>query len=119
MEFAIVALLLVTMILGVMEFGRMWAIQASLAQASRDAARTVAIEDDPALAYPSVDGTFAPDVVAGGGGTLSVPPAVQSGVVGDPSCRWTVSSTYTVATLTGFLGDDWTISAKGVMRCNG
>lgn len=117
-EFALVVTLLITMILGVIEFGRMWAIQASLAQAARDAARTVAIEDDPTIAFSQVRSTFNP-IAADASSGLTVPNAVRSGTEGQPDCRWTVDATYAVDTLTGFLGNIWTVTAKGSMRCNG
>lgn len=117
-EFALVVSVLLAMIFGVLEFGRMWAIQASLAQAARDAARTVAIEDDPTIALAQVQSTFNP-IAADASTGLTVPDAVQTGTEGQPDCRWTVDATYAVNTLTGFLGDTWTVTAKGSMRCNG
>ena len=64
MEFALVALLLITLLMGILEFGRLWAIQGSLAQAARDAARTAAITDSDAAgrAYAAYGGVY----IAGG-----------------------------------------------------
>ena len=117
-EFALVAVLLVTLVMGVMEFGRLWAIQGSLAQASRDAARTAAITDSATQGttkFGEVFWAIAPlddDSLTG-----STPGRV--GTPGDEACRWTVDATYTTKTMTGFWPGDIPIRAQGAMRCNG
>ncbi|MGD8149654.1 TadE family protein [Ornithinimicrobium sp. Y1694] len=115
-EFALVALLLVTLLMGVMEFGRMWAIQGSLAQASRDAARTAAITDDAAAGAAKFNEVFSP---LAADGVLAGNTPVRSGTPGDEHCVWKVDASYQVNTLTRFFADTWTITAKGAMRCNG
>ncbi|WP_114907872.1 TadE/TadG family type IV pilus assembly protein [Ornithinimicrobium murale] len=118
-EFALVAIVLITMILGVVEFGRLWAVQGSLAQAARDAARTYAITDDPATVQPAFLETFA-WLAPGTESSLSINPSpLADGEPGDVDCRRTVTASYAVSTLTGFLGDSWNLTAEGSMRCNG
>ncbi|WP_420818987.1 hypothetical protein [Ornithinimicrobium flavum] len=104
--------------MGVMEFGRLWAIQGSLAQAARDAARTAAITDSDthgATKFGEVFWAIAPlddDSLTG-----STP--VRSGTPGEESCRWTVEVTYTTKAMTGFWPGNIPIRAQGAMRCNG
>ncbi len=47
-EFAIVVPVLLTLVMGIIDFGRMYAVAASLAAAARDGARTAAALSDPA-----------------------------------------------------------------------
>lgn len=115
-EFALVAVLLITLMLGVLEFGRLWAIQGSLAQAARDAARTAAITDNASAGTDKFNEVFSP---IGATGTAADQVPVRSGTPGEESCLWTVAPTYTTGSLTGFFGSSWTITAKGAMRCNG
>lgn len=118
-EFAFVALLLVSLLMGVMEFGRMWAIQGSLAQASRDAARTAAITDDAGAGQDKFGDVFWPLAPGGSTGIVTgsdVP--VRTGTPGSEDCRWTVAPTYQASSLTGMFGE-WSITARGSMRCNG
>src|SRR5690606_19484002 len=116
-EFALIAAILVAMILGIVEFGRLWAVQGSMAQAARDAARTYAITEDPATADPTFRDTFS-WLKPGTESALTVTPSGH-GTPGDPGCRRTVSATYTMDSLTGFFGEDWTITSEGSMRYNG
>lgn len=116
-EFALVALLLITLLVGIMEFGRIWAIQGSLAQASRDAARTAAITESADAGRDKLEDVFWPLGPIGPGLAGQTP--TQSGTPGQPDCLWSVQPSYTTSSLTGFFGTSWTISAKGAMRCNG
>lgn len=116
-EFALVALLLITLLMGILEFGRLWAIQGSLAQAARDAARTAAITDSDAAGRDKLEEVFWPLGPAGAGLAGQTP--VRSGTAGEADCLWSVQPTYSTSSLTGFFGTDWTITAKGAMRCNG
>ncbi|WP_431473799.1 TadE family protein [Ornithinimicrobium sp. W1665] len=104
--------------MGILEFGRLWAIQGSLAQASRDAARTAAITDSASAGeskFTEVFWALAPSL----SDTLSGSTPVRNGTVGDEACRWTVTATYTTRSMTGFWPGDIPIRAQGAMRCNG
>lgn len=117
-EFALVAMLLVTLLMGILEFGRLWAVQGNLAQAARDAARTAAITDSAVAGSEKFDEIFSP---IGASDTAENYLPVRSGTPGEEDCLWTVEPTYTTGSLTGFFGsaEAWTLRAKGAMRCNG
>lgn len=116
-EFALVAMLLVALMMGILEFGRLWAIQGNLAQAARDAARTAAITDSGEAGEAKFDEVFQP-IAATDPATDKTP--VQVGTPGEEDCLWTVEPKFTTGSLTGFFGtDNWTITARGAMRCNG
>lgn len=117
-EFALVAVLLVTLLVGIMEFGRLWAIQGSLAQAARDGARTAAITGSDTAGKARLEESFRPLGGAAGDGLGNQLPQ-QTGTVGQPNCEWSVQPTYEVRSLTGFIGEGWTVSARGTMRCDG
>jgi hypothetical protein len=114
-EFALVAMLLLTLVFGIAEFGRMWYLQSSLAAAARDGARTMAVENDAAAAEDQAEAVF----VGGDLTTTVIGPSTgcESGLDA------TASLTYEAEFMTGFfdpiLGDSVTLSGKGVMRCGG
>ena len=118
-EFALVAMLLVAMIMGIIEFGRAWAVQGSLAQASREAAREMAVSGDASAARDHFYETFSPfgdTPTQAATATLAIS---RVGAPGDATCRDIVSSSYTTPTLTGFFGATFTVTGKGTMRCGG
>jgi Flp pilus assembly protein TadG len=113
-EFALVAVLLFTLVFGIAEFGRMWLLQSSLAAAARDAARTMAITNDQDEATAAAQAVF----TTGDGPTVeSITPDCDS------SDSATVTLTYEAAFLTGFFtpifGETITLRGEGVMRCGG
>ncbi|MFK5688968.1 TadE/TadG family type IV pilus assembly protein [Ornithinimicrobium sp. LYQ92] len=115
-EFALVALLLVTLLMGILEFGRLFSIQASLAQASRDAARTMAVRDDTGEASAQFYATFSP---LGGDPDAATVSISREGTPGTPGCREVVEGSYVATSVTGFFGGSFTLGAQGAMRCNG
>lgn len=121
-EFALVALLFFTLVMGVLEFGRAWAIQGSLAQAARDTAREMAIHDKPDEARSLFLSTFRPLAAPTPTTTSGLPLNVavsRVGEKGDPGCRAVVNATFVAGSLTGFFGDTFTVGAEGAMRCGG
>lgn len=117
MEFALIAMILILMLLGIAEFGRAWATQASLAQASREAAREMAIQEDVAVAATHFNVVFSP---FGAPDLDNVVPTISvTGTPGDPACRVSVQAEYPLQTMTGLFGNVFTIGGKGVMRCGG
>jgi Flp pilus assembly protein TadG len=72
-EFALVVLPLLLLLFGIIEFGRVYFVQLSLTNAARDAARTVAISDDPLELEASLAG--APGIRHGSGASVVVSPA--------------------------------------------
>lgn len=115
-EFALIAMILMAMLMGVIEFGRAWAVQASLAQAAREAAREMAIKDDTAAAAAHFNEVFRP--FAAPDSTIA-PSIAVSGTPGDAGCRVNVRAEYKMDALTGFFSPTFTVSAEGVMRCGG
>ncbi|WP_210480637.1 TadE/TadG family type IV pilus assembly protein [Naasia sp. SYSU D00948] len=113
-EFALVLPLLLLLILGILEFGRIYNIQISLSNAAREGARTMAIENDAAAAR-SAAAAAAP----------SLNPALSTGAVAisPATCgagqTATATVSYTVTLLTGYFGTSIPLSATGAMRCGG
>lgn len=116
-EFALVAMLLLTLVFGIAEFGRMWYLQSSLAAAARDGARTMAVKNDQAEASAQAEAVFVGD---GGPTTILITPGTGDCESGADA---TVSLTYDAEFMTGFFdpifGESITLSGEGVMRCGG
>jgi Flp pilus assembly protein TadG len=114
-EFALVAPILLALIIGVVEFANVYNVQVSVTQASREAARTMAITKDQAKATaagkagaPSIDATLlAFDYSAAD--CPSVTPTPTS----------VVTVTYSGPSLTGFFGPSLNVQGKGAMQCGG
>ncbi|GAB2710630.1 TadE/TadG family type IV pilus assembly protein [Arthrobacter bambusae] len=113
-EFALVAPILVSLIIAVVEFSNAYNIQVSVTQASREAARTMAITNDSSKATaagkagaPSLDTSKLSFSYSGACGAGSPPPTI------------TVTTTYSGKSLTGFFGSNVTVTGKGAMQCNG
>lgn len=113
-EFALVLPVLVLLVLGLIEFSRVFNVQISITNAAREGARTMAIENDPAVARSAAIGA-AP----------SVTPAISSGDIAispaDCAAGSTVhvTITYTVELLSGYFGAQLPLTGTGVMRCGG
>jgi Flp pilus assembly protein TadG len=113
-EFALVLPVLIVLILGIVEFGRVYNVQISITNAAREGARTMAIENSPAdaqtaaiLAAPSVNPAISE-------GDVDVSPAdCEAGETA------TVTITYTVELLSGYFGAQIPLTGTGVMRCGG
>lgn len=116
-EFALVAVLLLMLVFGIAEFGRMWLLQSSLAAAARDAARTMAVENDQAEAEAAAQAVF---IVDGEPTNISIIPATGDCDSGGSA---TVTLIYDAAFMTGFFnpifGESVTLRGEGVMRCGG
>jgi Flp pilus assembly protein TadG len=113
-EFALVLPVLILLIVGLVEFARVFNIQISLTNAAREGARTMAIENDPAMARSAVIAaapSISPAVAAG---QIAVSPA-NCGAGGTV----TVTITYPVDLMTGFFGVSMPLTGTGVMRCGG
>jgi Flp pilus assembly protein TadG len=116
-EFALVAVLLLMLVFGIAEFGRMWMLQSSLSAAARDGARTMAVTNDQDEATVSVQTVF---TAGGGPTTISITPATGECDSGGSA---TVTLSYDAAFMTGFFapifGESVTLTGEGVMRCGG
>ncbi len=113
-EFALVLPVLIILLLGMVEFARVFNVQISLSNAAREGARTMAIENDATIARDSAVAA-APSVnpaVSAGQITVAPSPCAEGDTV-------TVTIDYSVDLLTGFFGATIPLTGKGVMRCGG
>ena len=115
-EFALIALMLITMLFGIIEFGRFWMIQSSLSQIAREGAREMAIHNDAGEARTLMQARLA---------DLNLDPAAS---VVDPAVGFVCASggtatatiTADVGTMTGI--NFWgtiPLTGKAEMRCGG
>lgn len=112
-EFALVLPVLISLLLGIMEFGNIYNAQITLTAAAREGARTMAIKNDPVAARNAVRGALTLNP-APTDAQISVTPTTCANGLTD-----TVTVTYPLPALTGFFGQSFTLQGKGVMRCGG
>lgn len=113
-EFALVLPILIAVLLGIMEFGRAYNAQITVTAAAREGARVMSIQGAPAAARNAV---------------LAASPALNPQLTNDQvqvspaTCvsgtNVTVTVTYRLKFITGFLADGVNLTGKGVMRCGG
>ena len=115
-EFALVAPLLVTMVLGIAEFGRAYYVQTTISQAAREGVRVMALNNNAAAAIAATKAAAAPTLTLT---NVTVSPAscVASGTT--PAATATVTVTYPLSFTSKLFGSGVTLTGKGVMRCNG
>lgn len=110
-EFALVLVLLVTILMGIIEFGRAYNAQLTLQHAVREGVRVLAITKDSTQA---IDAT----VLAA---QSSVP--ITSADVTTTACtagqQTSVTATYAFQFSTPIIGTSLGLDATGVMRCGG
>jgi Flp pilus assembly protein TadG len=115
-EFALVLPVLLVLVLGIVEFGRIYNVQISVTNAAREGARVMAIENKPAVARaaavaaaPSVNPAIA---------TANVNVTPASCVDGATA---TVTITYHVDLITGWFPflPPVNLTGKGAMLCGG
>lgn len=117
-EFALIALMLITILFGVIEFGRFWMIQSTLSQVAREGVREMAIKDDADSAE-----TLMKDRLASL--NLDVAPTVSASGPGGGACTsgGTATATVTAANVKTMSGIDFwgtiTLTGKAEMRCGG
>jgi Flp pilus assembly protein TadG len=113
-EFALVVPVLLLLVLGMIEFSRLYNEQISLTNAARSAARVMAIGNDQADA---VDAAIAASVALTPpltGGDVSFSPGACA-----PGGTMTVTIDYDTALLTGWFGASMTLTGEGAMPCGG
>ncbi|MCD5341621.1 pilus assembly protein [Arthrobacter sp. AK04] len=103
------------MIIAIVEFANAYNIQVSVTQASREAARTMAITKDSAKAT-AAGKAGAPSIDTG---LLTFDYSAASCPAATPTPNATVIVTYTGTSLTGFFGSSLTLTGKGAMQCGG
>jgi Flp pilus assembly protein TadG len=125
-EFAIVLPIVLLLVCGIVDFGRMLNVQISLSGAAREGARWAALRLDSTtgVSVASRVTTAAPDVTAPATAVLSSCPANPSPT---QNASVTVTTTYTLITPLSVLGGLFgggvpgsvTLTGRGVMRCGG
>ena len=124
-EFALVLPMLLTLVFGIIEFGRVYNIQTSITAAAREGARAMALDNNPVTAVTTAESAAAPYSVANAQvsvTTSNVPASTPLNTC--PTSNTTnalvkVTVTYPVTLLTGWFGTSITLHGTGVMRCNG
>jgi Flp pilus assembly protein TadG len=114
-EFALVAPILVAMIIAIVEFSNAYNVQVSVTQASREAARTMAITKDAAKAT-AAGKAGAPSINAS---LLTFDYSAATCPAATPTANAVVTVQYSGSSLTGFFGSTLTVSGKGAMQCGG
>lgn len=114
-EFALVAPLLIALIIAVVEFSNAFNVQVSVTQASREAARTMAITKDSAKAT-AAGKAGAPSINSS---LLTFDYSAAACSAATPTTNAVVTVTYTGTPLTGFFGSSLVLKGKGAMQCGG
>lgn len=114
-EFALVAPVLIGLIVAVVEFSNAYNVQVSVTQASREAARTMAITKDD-LQATAAGKAGAPSIDTG---LLSFDYSEAACTTASPPPTAIVTVTYTGKSLTGMFGPDLVLTGKGAMQCGG
>jgi Flp pilus assembly protein TadG len=117
-EFALVMPLLLTLVLGIAEFGRAWNIQTTLSAAAREGVRVMALQNDPSAARTATKFAAAPAVILTDGQIAVSASCPAAGV--NPLATTTVTISYSMAFITSYFGiAPLNLTGTGVMRCNG
>ena len=113
-EFALVLPLLLLLVLGIIEFSRLYNIQISLTNAAREGARSMAIHNSQPTAKTAAIAA-APSISPSlSNGQISIMPAACAA-----NQAVTVTITYSVSLLSGYFGTTLPLTGKGVMLCGG
>jgi Flp pilus assembly protein TadG len=115
-EFALVLLPLMLLLMGILDFGRLYDQQLSLSAAAREGVRVMAISNNVADARTAVRHSTDLDPVLSNAQIVVSPATCTSGTT------VTVTVTYPMESLTGFFaglvsGED--LRGRATMRCNG
>ncbi|MFC8523760.1 MULTISPECIES: TadE family protein [Micrococcaceae] len=114
-EFALVAPILVALIIAIVEFSNAYNIQVSVTQASREAARTMAITKDATKAT-AAGKAGAPSINSS---LLTFDFSSATCPAATPASTAVVTVKYSGSSLTGFFGPSLTVTGKGAMQCGG
>ncbi|MCB5281957.1 pilus assembly protein [Arthrobacter sp. AL08] len=113
-EFALIVPLLLLLLLGVIEFGRVFNAQLQLSAAARESVRVMAIQKLPGTAINTAIAA-APNLNPRlNAGNIQVTPASCAAAT-----DVTVTITYSVDLLSGLFADSVPLTGRAVMRCGG
>jgi Flp pilus assembly protein TadG len=114
-EFALLLPILVALLLGIMEFSLVLNTQLTLTNAAREGARTVAVENDQAVARTAVRAA-----------AIGLDPALRNADIAFTPTGTCAAGTTAVTTityhhhfLTGFFGAEVALTGRAAMRCGG
>jgi Flp pilus assembly protein TadG len=111
-EFALVVPVLLMLLMGIVEFSKAYNAQATLSAAAREAARTMALANDPTQAR-AIAQTAAGSL--GSAATITISPTTCAS---DGSSTVTVTMTYRQTFASGLLGQSGVdVVGKAAMRC--
>lgn len=111
-EFALVLVLLVTILMGIIEFGRAYNAQITLQHAAREGVRVLAITKDGTKAVAAAKAAALPSVTLADG-DVTAPSTCTTGIA------TTVTVNHGFAFVTPMFGTTLAMDATGVMRCGG
>lgn len=112
-EFAILLPLLLLLVLGTIEFGRVYNAQITLTNAAREGVRVMAIANDPTSAK-----TTAKNAAASVSTTIPTADITLSTNACSTGALVTLTIKYNLSTITGIAGP-FPMAGKGVMLCGG
>jgi len=115
-EFALVVPLLLLLVLGIAEYGRAYSITATLSNAARAGARTMALENSTSAARATTQS--AATGLSLSSGQITVTPS-SCPTNSTTTTLVEVRITYPMTFVTGLFGSSITLHGTGVMRCNG
>ncbi|HEX9087839.1 MAG TPA: TadE family protein [Arthrobacter sp.] len=113
-EFALILPLLIGLMLGIVEFGRAYNVQISVTAAAREGARVMSIQKNVAGAQAAViaaSPSLNPQLK---NAQIQISPATCT-----TGANTTVTVTYHLDFITGFLSRGLDLTGKSVMRCGG
>jgi Flp pilus assembly protein TadG len=112
-EFALLLPLLLLLVLGTIEFGRVYNVQITLTNAAREGVRVMAIGNDPVAAKDA-----AKNAAASVSTTITDSDIVLSTEVCSTGAQVSLTINYNLSTITGIAGP-FPLAGKGVMLCGG
>ena len=116
LEFAIVLPILVMLVMGIVEFSRAYSAKEALQYAVREGARELAIRNVPADAVAVTQAR----AIGLDSTKLTVPTPAACPSPATPTSTATVNASYAFDfNIPLWSSGTWTLSATGVMRCNG
>jgi Flp pilus assembly protein TadG len=117
-EFAFIVPLLITLVLGIAEFGHAFQVSGTLSAAAREGVRVMALQNDPAAARDAVrNAAPALDPALTNAQITITPASCPTTGTGNTTVRLTIN--YPMPFLTDFFGGSVDLTGTGVMRCNG
>ncbi|WP_024475597.1 TadE/TadG family type IV pilus assembly protein [Arthrobacter sp. CAL618] len=111
-EFALVVPLLLIILLGIVEFGRVFNAQIQVTSAARESVRVMAIQKE-------VDVAVSTAISSAPGLNPALAPAQISVTPCTTSSETTVTITYSIDLLAGLFADAIPLTGRSVMRCGG